>query len=137
MIQPLHLFKHQPVERDEVTIEVYLDNLDPADRRTVERVIDIIHQSCPSVIMAIKYGVPYFSQSGPLAYLSPHKQGFYVGFVQGVLPQDPENQLIGLDRKQVRHFHIPDLESFDEGYLRFLIQQGAAFMLAVGIDYSW
>ena len=89
--------------------------------------IDEIHQFIlnldPRIELKTSYGIPFLYCLKYMTYLSVQKGKLLIGFVQGVKMDHSHGWFTGLDRKQIRHLHIPDDEPIPFDKITSLIEE--------------
>lgn len=105
------------------------DYIDSQNEEYIELILPVRNFICckfPELEERISYNVPFYYLNGPLCYISPNKEGIYLGFTNGFKINEFPYDLVAEGRKQIKIFKIPFNHSinFDilEEIMRFAIQ---------------
>lgn len=102
-----------------ITVDDYITATSGVVRQMIEAARELVRNAAPHVDEVMKYGAPvYLAPTGtPEVYLYAGRDHVNIGFLHGVLLDDPEGLLKGTG-KEGRHisFYDPD-ELFNPGVL--------------------
>lgn len=106
-----------------MSVAFYIENLPDHKRGIALELRSIILNSIPGVEEQYKYKCPFYVYRGLLCYLSPTKNGMYIGFIKGTSLQDEDQRLTGEHLKQIRHLNFNSISDIDEDVVKdFLFQ---------------
>ena len=91
--------------------------------------IDVVNQTIPDVILAYKWGIPYFYYNKkPFCYLAPnHKKDFVdLGIARGFQLQNYQDILISENRNTVKSLRYFTIESIEHDVLVSVLEEAIA-----------
>jgi len=105
-------------------VEAYI--VDHEYSELLYRLRQLILSTTPGITEKLAYGIPFFYYKGRLCYLHTTKSGIDVSFLKGTKIVDELGHLELRKRKQIMSFVVPLDGKFDEGLLRFYLQEAIA-----------
>ncbi len=94
----------------------------PEYRGIVVELRKLMRQNAPHVREVMSYGLPMYTQNGPVAWISPNKTGITLGFRRGRAFDDRYGLLRGVG-KHAQHLRIKSMADVSKPALRYYIKQ--------------
>lgn len=69
-------------------VDTYIANSEEFARPILKHIRALVHQACPDVEEAIKWGFPFFSYQGPMCHMASFKKHCVMGFWKAALMKD-------------------------------------------------
>lgn len=111
-------------------VDDYLSVFSIETQKKVNVLRELILDAAPMVEESLKFGIPFYTLHGFLAFITIKKDKIIVGLCDGVSLVDEEKKLSAQYNKQVRHFAFDNFNQDELDYLRYFILQHCELNLA-------
>lgn len=105
-------------------IDQYISGLDQAWwQKTVKQLRQVVHQADPEIVEEIKWGTPFFSHQGGVAWIFCAKLWVHLGFPQGALLDDSHGLFEPTNNKAKRTIKITEGQAIPTEIIAGLVKQ--------------
>lgn len=116
-------YGEKPMATLDKRVDVYIEKAKPFAQPILNHLRKLVHQACPEVEEAIKWGMPHFLYKGLFCCMASFKEHCTFVFWKGSLLKDPHQLLDKAGQNTMGHFgHIANLDELpsDKIFLSYL-----------------